>query len=87
MEAVEGCAGFDGAEGLGGLVEASEEKAPMMGKQNRQRVLFCYKVNLDKRVRPNNPLRKVKEAVDFSFVRREVASCYGHKGMYRLTRK
>jgi len=37
-------------------------------------------VNLEKRVRINHPLRRVKAVVDFSFVREEVAHRYGHKG-------
>jgi hypothetical protein len=34
---------------------------------------------LEKRVRSNHPLRQVKAAIDFSFVREEVAHCYGKK--------
>lgn len=52
----------------------------MMGRQSRQRSLFCYKVNLDDRVRKDHPLRKVRAKVDFSFVRREVGPCYGYNG-------
>src|SRR5215510_12564720 len=42
--------------------------------------LFHYGVNLEKRVRSNNPLRAVKAAVDFGFVRKRVASFYGKDG-------
>src|SRR5215813_8390550 len=42
--------------------------------------LFLYGVNLEKRVRSNNPLRAVKAAVDFGFVRRRVAIFYGRDG-------
>src|SRR5262249_31539791 len=42
--------------------------------------LFSYQVNLEKRIRPEHPLRRVAQAVDFSFVRAEVARCYGHNG-------
>jgi transposase len=52
----------------------------MMGQQKGERQLFNYAVNLDKRVRANHPLRQVKAAIDFSFVREEVAHCYGHNG-------
>ena len=52
----------------------------MMGQQKRERELFNYAVNLEKRVRATHPLRKVKAAIDFSFVREEVAHCYGKKG-------
>src|SRR5205809_7445855 len=53
----------------------------MMGTQKREQQLFSYaQVNLEKRVRASHPLRQVKAAIDFSFVREEVAHCYGHNG-------
>jgi transposase len=52
----------------------------MMGRKERQEELFSYQVNLDRRVRKDHPLRKVDAAVDFSFVRGEVARFYGHNG-------
>lgn len=52
----------------------------MMGTQNEQGSLFTYRVNLDKRVRCDHPLRRVHEAVDFGFVRAEVAALYGING-------
>jgi transposase len=52
----------------------------MMGQQKSEPELFNYAVNLEKRVRSNHPLRKVKAAIDFGFVREEVAHCYGKKG-------
>jgi transposase len=52
----------------------------MMGQQKSEPELFHYAVNLEKRVRANHPLRKVKAAIDFSFVREEVAHCYGKNG-------
>jgi transposase len=52
----------------------------MMGEQKSEAELFNYAVNLEKRVRVNHPLRQVKAAIDFSFVREEVAHCYGKKG-------
>jgi transposase len=52
----------------------------MMGTQNEQGALFSYRVNLDKRVRGDHPLRRVHEAVDFGFVRAEVAALYGANG-------
>ncbi len=54
-----------------------------MGEQKRQAELFNYAVNLEKRVRANHPLRAVKAAIDFSFVRAEVAHCYGRNGHLR----
>ena len=52
----------------------------MMGTHQPQASLFSYQVNLDKRVRADHPLRRVAQAVDFDFVRAEVAHCYGDNG-------
>src|SRR5438477_12487997 len=52
----------------------------MMGEQKSEPELFNYAVNLEKRMRSNHPLRQVKAAIDFGFVREEVAHCYGKKG-------
>src|SRR2546425_7662866 len=52
----------------------------MMGQQKSEPQLFNYSVNLEKRVRSNHPLRAIKAAIDFGFVREEVAHCYGKKG-------
>ena len=52
----------------------------MMGEQKSEPELFNYAVNLEKRVRANHPLRQVKAAIDFGFVREEVAHCYGKNG-------
>jgi transposase len=52
----------------------------MMAIQNDQSDLFSYQVNLGKRVRENNPLRAVRERVDFTWVRDEVAHLYGYNG-------
>jgi transposase len=52
----------------------------MMGQQKSEPELFNYAVNLEKRVRSTHPLRKVKAAIDFGFVREEVAQCYGKNG-------
>ena len=52
----------------------------MMGVQDSQQDLFCYSVDLDKRVRPDNPLRKISELIDFSFVRQETKCFYGYNG-------
>jgi hypothetical protein len=38
-----------------------------MGRQKDYDNLFSYKINLKQRVRSDHPLRKVTEAVDFSF--------------------
>lgn len=51
-----------------------------MGKQDTQKELFSYQVDLDKRVRQDHPLREVRRTVDFSFVRERVSKCYGYNG-------
>jgi transposase len=51
-----------------------------MGTHDPQPKLFSYRVNLDKRVRADHPLRRIAQAVDFSFVRAEVAHTYGDNG-------
>jgi len=52
----------------------------MMGTQNKQNPLFLYQVNLDQRVHPDHPLRKIKATIDISFVRAEAAPSYGSNG-------
>src|ERR1700679_2684097 len=52
----------------------------MMGIHQPQPELFSYQVNLEKRVRVDHPLRRVAQAVDFAFVRAEVAGLYGDNG-------
>jgi transposase len=52
----------------------------MMGIHQPQPELFSYQVNLEKRVRPDHPLRRVAQAVDFTFVRAEVSDLYGDNG-------
>src|SRR5258707_13131943 len=51
----------------------------MMGSQDDQRPLYCV-VDLVQRVPANHPLRLIRQAVDFSFVRAEVAPFYGYNG-------
>jgi transposase len=52
----------------------------MMGTRKEQKELFNYAVDLDRRVRSDHPLRKIRSVVDFSFVRQEVAGSYGYNG-------
>lgn len=52
----------------------------MMGSQQPQKELFSYQIDLDQRVRPENPLRRIREGIDFDFVRAEVAERYGTNG-------
>lgn len=52
----------------------------MMGEHSGQKELFSYQVNLDRRVRAGHPLRAIRSAIDFSFVRPKVAHFYGRNG-------
>jgi transposase len=52
----------------------------MMGQPQPQKELFSYHIDLDRRVRPDHPLRALKQHIDFTFVRALVADCYGHNG-------
>lgn len=45
-----------------------------------QHNLFVTRFSLDKRIRPDHPLRKISNVVDFDFVYEEVADKYGRKG-------
>lgn len=51
-----------------------------MGEHQEQKDLFSYEVDLDKRVRQTNPLRPIKEKIDFEWVRDEVRKFYGYNG-------
>ena len=48
----------------------------MMGIHDGQQEMFNSAVNLDRRVRADHPLQAVRAALDFTFVRAEVAHCY-----------
>lgn len=53
----------------------------MMGKaQSTQPKLFYTDFSLERRIAADHPLRRIKELVDFGFVRREVAERYGTRG-------
>jgi len=52
----------------------------MMGIHSPQKELFSYHIDLDQRVRADHPLRRIAAAIDFSFIRNEVADCYGYNG-------
>ena len=57
------------------------KKRCMIGPiQQSDAKLFHYGVNLERRVRSNNPLRAIKAAVDFGFVRKRVSGFYGRDG-------
>jgi transposase len=54
----------------------------MMGRQakGRQLKMFYQGLCLEQRVRPNHPLRQVKQLVDFDFIYQKVAPTYGVNG-------
>jgi len=52
----------------------------MMGERDPQAPLWNYRVNLDKRVRSDHPLRRINAVLDLSFVRQAVAHTYGLRG-------
>ena len=52
----------------------------MMGRHDGQKEMFSYQVDLDRRIRADHPLRAIRAAIDFGFVRQEVAHCYGYNG-------
>ncbi|MGB7291444.1 MAG: transposase, partial [Thermodesulfobacteriota bacterium] len=45
-----------------------------------QSKLFYIGVNIDKRIRKNHPLRKIRELIDFDFIYNEVRDTYGYNG-------
>jgi transposase len=53
----------------------------MMGKsQKTQPKLFYHGLSLEQRMPKDDPLRKIKQLVDFNFVRSQVADLYGNNG-------
>jgi transposase len=52
----------------------------MMSEADSQVPVWSYRVNLDKRVRSDHPLRRIRSALDLSFVGKAVAHTYGRKG-------
>jgi transposase len=52
----------------------------MMSDEDSQVPIWSYRVNLDKRVRSDHPLRRIRAALDLGFVREEVAHTYGQRG-------
>ncbi|MFH0872193.1 MAG: transposase, partial [bacterium] len=57
----------------------------MMGIQDPpQGKLYYTHFNLDQRVRPNHPLRRIAQLIDFDFVYQEVAEKYGFNGNVSL---
>ena len=52
----------------------------MMGTHTPQKELFTYRVDLDRRVHADHPLRRVNAMVDFTFARAAVAHTYGQNG-------
>ena len=52
----------------------------MMGSQDTQIHLFSYQVNLERRLRPDHPLRRFAAVLDLNWVRAEVKDYYGRNG-------
>ena len=53
----------------------------MMGKPNQlEPKLFYHGVSLERRVHMEHPLRKIKQLLDFDFIRSQVADTYGNNG-------
>ena len=53
----------------------------MMGHQSDyQHKFFITGFNLEKRIRDDHPLRKIREKIDFDFIYDEVKDFYGYKG-------
>jgi transposase len=52
----------------------------MTGERDPQAPMWSYRVNPDKRVRSDHPLRRINEVLDLSFVRAQVAHTYGRRG-------
>jgi hypothetical protein len=52
----------------------------MIGEADSQAVMWSYRVNLDKRVAIDHPLRRINAVLDLSFVCGQVAHTYGRKG-------
>jgi transposase len=58
----------------------NEEAIAMMGYQQAQSSLFHMGINIDKRVRADHPLRRVRQLIDFDFSYEEVKDHYGING-------
>src|SRR5258708_39714027 len=52
----------------------------MIDEEDSQVPIWSYRVNLDKRVRDDHPLRRIRAALDWCFVGKEVAHNYGRRG-------
>jgi len=53
----------------------------MLGKPNQlQQKLFYNSFSIEQRIYEDHPLRKVKNLIDFSFIRSEVKELYGYNG-------
>jgi len=58
-----------------------KEAFSMMGKPNQlEPKLFYHGISLDRRIPVDHPLRKIKQLVDFDFIRSQVADTYGNNG-------
>ena len=61
-----------------GYIIASKEVMAMMGVQDPpQGKLYYTNFNLDPRIRPSHPVRRIDPLIDFDFIYQEVADQYG----------
>jgi len=58
----------------------------MMGRQQTQHELWAPVPDLFARIPEDHLLRRLERVLDLSFVRAEVANCYGTNGMPRSIR-
>jgi hypothetical protein len=52
----------------------------MMGEKDSEAPMWSYRVNLEKRVRGDHPLRRINSVLDLSFVPEQVEHTYGRQG-------
>ena len=53
----------------------------MMGKPNQLTPkLYYHNISLESRMPEDHPLRRIRQLVDFSFIRSKVADLYGTRG-------
>jgi transposase len=52
----------------------------VLGESDPHTPLWSYRVNLDKRVRSDHPLRRINAVLDLGFVRAQVGHTYGRRG-------
>ncbi|MDI1250060.1 MAG: hypothetical protein PSV13_14450 [Lacunisphaera sp.] len=56
--------------------ERASDFSNMTGIQEGEKEMFSYQVDLDRRIRADQPLRAIRRLIDFSFLRQKVAHCF-----------